>query len=194
KYGGTGLGLAISKRIVDIMSGEISLESEPGKGSVFTVTLPLPAAYSAYGPASNEEAEGEIASADAEPGEFAGKCLLLAEDVEINREIVMTLLDPSGIEIDCAENGIEALKLFMADPERYDLIFMDMQMPEMDGCEATRRIRAINNPRATSVPIVALTANVFKEDIDRCLAAGMDNHIGKPLTLADITAKLRKYL
>jgi signal transduction histidine kinase/CheY-like chemotaxis protein len=191
KYGGTGLGLAISKHIVDIMSGSIALESEPGQGTTVSVTVPLSAAAIGAVPHDDREAEAQT---EAEPGEFAGRRLLLAEDVEINREIVLTLLEPTGIEIDCAENGTRAVELFKADPQRYGMIFMDMQMPEMDGCEATRRIRALDGPRAKAVPIVALTANVFKEDIDRCIAAGMNDHIGKPLSMADMTAKLRKYL
>jgi CheY-like chemotaxis protein len=195
KYGGTGLGLAISKRIVEIMSGEISIESEPGKGSLFSIVLPFSAsAAGAVARADSDEDAGDGAVAEIRPGELAGKRLLLAEDVEINREIVLTLLEDSGIEIDCAENGVEAVDLYAVDPGRYDMIFMDMQMPKMDGCEATRKIRALSDPRAKTVPIVALTANVFREDVERCIAAGMNNHIGKPLSLADITAKLRKYL
>jgi CheY-like chemotaxis protein/anti-sigma regulatory factor (Ser/Thr protein kinase) len=196
KYGGTGLGLAISKRIIDIMSGEIILESELGKGSVFTVTLPLAAATGdiaaaegGYVDSSDEEIVAEIG-----PGELAGNRHLLAEDVEINREIVLTMLEPTGLEIDCAENGAEAVALYSSDPARYDMIFMDMQMPEMDGCEATQRIRSLDAPRAKAVPIVALTANVFKEDIDRCIAAGMNGHIGKPLSMQGIAAKLRRHL
>ena len=127
-------------------------------------------------------------------GLFAGRCILLAEDVEINREIVKALLEPTSIEIDCAENGKEAVRMFSERPYRYDMIFMDVQMPEMDGYEATRRIRALNVPQAQIVRIIAMTANVFREDIERCLEAGMDNHVGKPLDFEDVIDKLRHYL
>ncbi|MCL1889723.1 MAG: response regulator, partial [Desulfovibrionaceae bacterium] len=125
---------------------------------------------------------------------FAGHCLLLAEDVELNREIILTLLEPTELTIDCAENGVEAVRMFSAAPDRYDMIFMDLQMPEMDGYEATRRIRALDNPRGGQVPIVALTANVFREDIDKCLAAGMNGHLGKPLDLSEVLVKLGQYM
>jgi len=133
-------------------------------------------------------------------GIFAGRRILLAEDVEINREIVLTLLEPTQLEIDCAENGLEAVSKFGENPGRYDLIFMDVQMPEMDGYEATRRIRAIeadlqkNNPRQKRVPIIAMTANVFREDIKKCLDAGMDSHVGKPLDFDEVVKRLRGYL
>jgi signal transduction histidine kinase/DNA-binding response OmpR family regulator len=129
-----------------------------------------------------------------ETASFEGKRLLLAEDVEINREIVLSLLEPTLLAIDCAENGAEAVRLFSESPERYDMIFMDVQMPEMDGYEATRRIRALGPPKAREIPIVAMTANVFREDIERCLAAGMNDHIGKPLDLDEVLSMLRKYL
>ncbi|MDR1272132.1 MAG: response regulator [Clostridiales Family XIII bacterium] len=127
-------------------------------------------------------------------GIFAGSRILLTDDIEINREIVMALLEPTGIAIDCAENGVEALSLFEADPESYDLILMDVQMPEMDGLEATRRIRAMDLPKAQAIPIVAMTANVFREDIEMCLAAGMNDHLGKPLDFDKMMACLRGYL
>jgi CheY-like chemotaxis protein len=125
---------------------------------------------------------------------FKGFRLLLAEDIDINREIVMALLEPTELEIDCAENGAEALDMFKKNADSYDMIFMDIQMPEMDGYEATRRIRALDEGRAKNIPIVAMTANVFRQDIERCLAAGMNDHVGKPLDFDEVLAKLRKYL
>jgi CheY-like chemotaxis protein/two-component sensor histidine kinase len=125
---------------------------------------------------------------------FKGYRLLLAEDVEINRDIVMELLKPTEIEIDCAKNGAEAVKMFSAAPERYDMIFMDIQMPEMDGLEATRVIRRLNSAKARDIPIVAMTANVFREDVEKCLDAGMDDHVGKPLDMDEVLAKLKFFL
>jgi CheY-like chemotaxis protein len=125
---------------------------------------------------------------------FEGKCILLAEDVDINREIVSALLEPTKLEIVCAENGAEALRMFKEAPSRYDMVFMDVQMPEMDGYEATREIRALSCTEAKEVPIVAMTANVFKEDIEKCLASGMNDHLGKPLNIDEMLEKLHKYL
>ncbi|MDR1178337.1 MAG: response regulator [Spirochaetaceae bacterium] len=125
---------------------------------------------------------------------FSGYTMLLAEDVDINREIVLAILEPTGLVIDCAENGAEAFRKFSGDPRRYDMIFMDVQMPEMDGYEATRKIRALDHPWAGAVPIVAMTANVFRDDVEQCIEAGMNDHIGKPLDLDDVMARLRKFL
>ena len=127
-------------------------------------------------------------------GIFIGRRILLAEDVEINREIVQALLEPTGIEIDSAENGAIAVDLFTANPEKYEMIFMDVQMPEMDGYTATQKIRASGVPNAKDIPIVAMTANVFKEDIEKCLAVGMNGHVGKPLDFDEVIDKLRTYL
>ncbi|MDR0426478.1 MAG: response regulator, partial [Clostridiales bacterium] len=190
KYGGTGLGLAITKNIVELMHGEVALDSQEGKGSNFSFTV-----LAKVGKA-RAAAPGAVTDADPAPPErpmFAGLCILLAEDVEINREILITLLADTDIQIDCAEKGRVAVDLFAADPMRYDLIFMDIHMPEMDGYEATKAIRSLDIPWAKRVPIVAMTANVFKEDIERCLAAGMNDHTGKPLEIGDVIHKIRHY-
>jgi len=125
---------------------------------------------------------------------FGGARILLADDVEINREIVISLLEPMSLIIDCAENGAQAVSMYRADPFGYDLILMDVQMPEMDGYEATQTIRSLGFDRAKEIPIVAMTANVFKQDIERCLEAGMNDHIGKPLNLEDVISVISKYL
>ena len=125
---------------------------------------------------------------------FLGKRMLLVEDVEINREIVISLLESTQIKIDCAKNGAEAVRMFVEADGKYDMIFMDIQMPEMDGFEATKQIRAFDIPNAKSIPIVAMTANVFREDIEKCLAAGMNSHVGKPLLIDEILNKMQAYL
>jgi CheY-like chemotaxis protein len=133
-------------------------------------------------------------------GAFSGHRVLLVEDVEINREIVLTLLESTLLEIDSAENGAQAVRMFSDAPEKYEIIFMDVQMPEMDGYEATRRIRVLeaemskNKNLHKKIPIIAMTANVFKEDIEKCLEAGMDDHIGKPLDFDIVLEKLHIYL
>ena len=125
---------------------------------------------------------------------FKGRRLLLAEDVEINREIVAALLEHTGVEIHFAENGQQALDMFLAEPGFYDLIFMDIHMPEMDGYEAARQIRKLDIPEARTIPIVAMTANVFREDVERCLAAGMNDHVGKPVNIAEVIEKMARYM
>lgn len=206
KYGGTGLGLAISRRIVELMGGKIWVESEYGKGSSFIFTIKL-ARGEAVPTVDTNEPDAEIEAArmvnagdplDKMPadinGLFAGRNVILAEDIEINQEIVISLLEPTRLHIECAENGLEAVRIFRQDPGKYDLILMDVQMPAMDGYEATRQIRAINLPQAEAIPIIAMTANVFKEDIDKCLKAGMNSHLGKPLDLNELVKTLLRYL
>ena len=127
-----------------------------------------------------------------ESGCFAGRCVLLVEDIEINREIATSLLTPTGMIIECAENGQEAYQMFQKNPSRYDLVLMDIHMPEVDGYAATRMIRALDLPEAATVPIIAMTANVFREDIEKCLAAGMNGHIGKPIDIGEIFNKLKE--
>jgi diguanylate cyclase (GGDEF)-like protein/PAS domain S-box-containing protein len=184
EYGGTGLGLAISARIVRLMGGEIRIESERGKGARFIITVK--AGYGQPGsvtaPADNDAVVFDFV------GAFAGKRMLLAEDVEINREILVSLLEDTGLQIDCALNGEEAVNM-VRDCD-YDIIFMDMQMPKMDGLEATVRIREMGYAK----PIVAMTANVFKSDIQDCIAVGMNRHIGKPINIGKVLKVLRRYL
>ncbi|MCL2084602.1 MAG: ATP-binding protein [Oscillospiraceae bacterium] len=195
KFGGTGLGLAISKRIVEMMGGRVWLVSEIGKGSVFSFTIPAkgkaPSTDSAASPAGGLCAEAREAEAmDC----FKGYRVLLVEDNEINKEIVISLLEPTFLEIDCAENGVEAVEKFANNCECYDLIFMDIQMPEMDGYEATRRIRALDTVNSKGIPIIALSANMFSESIEESIRSGMNAHIGKPLDFDEVLSVLRKFL
>jgi CheY-like chemotaxis protein len=199
KYGGTGLGLAISKNIVEKMGGSIWVESEPEKGSVFAFDVRLEHAGRQIEeeteiiteqilPAAKTDSSGTAAIPD-----FSGITVLLAEDVEINREIFIALLENTNIVIDTAENGMEALQKFKSNPERYAAIIMDIQMPVMNGYEATENIRALDTKRAADIPIIALTADAFKEDMDRCMACGMNNHLKKPIELDKVIEILSLY-
>jgi len=191
-YGGTGLGLVISKNIVELMGGRIWVESELGKGSKFSFIVKKKRSEKkdhTFLTADDQNSEKGDAS-----GEFDGKRALLAEDVEINREILMALLEDTGLIFDCAVNGKEALDMIEATPEKYDIVFMDLQMPQMDGYESTRRIRSLPSLHGSKLPIVALSANVFTSDIEKCFAAGMDDHLGKPLDFDKVLHVLRKYL
>ena len=188
KYGGTGLGLVISKNIVTQMGGQITMTSEPGKGSRFE--------FNVFFTVSDEtdtaiESENTITI---EQCDFTGKHILLVEDIEINRAIVQSLLEGTHVDIDCAENGEEGVEMFLSNQDKYDLIFMDIQMPLLDGFEATKRIRAIDTEKALSVPIVAMTANAFKEDAEKCKLCGMDDHIAKPIDVDILLTKTYKYL
>ena len=184
-FGGTGLGLAISKRIVGMMGGELGVESELGKGSRFYFSFNAKIADSFV----EERSETPSGLYD-----FSAYSILIAEDVEINREIMSAILEETGVKADYAENGREVVSMFRERPAKYDLILMDISMPEMDGYEATRRIRALPTPEAGDIPIIAMTANVFREDIEKCLEAGMNGHAGKPVDKKNLFEQLSSFL
>ena len=186
RFGGTGLGLPISKRIVEMMGGDICVESRPGAGSSFLFEVVILEGSGTDSSDSEEETE--------EHADLSGKRILIAEDVDINREIISALLEDTGLEVQFATDGSEAFEMFSAAPEYYGLILMDIQMPGMDGYEATRQIRASGLPRADTIPIIAMTANVLQEDIDNCIAAGMNDHLGKPVNINEVIHKLGEYL
>ena len=183
---GTGLGMPIVKSLVQQMSGEISVESTLGKGSKFTVTLPLEAV-------SGEEDAQEKKEEQSSPFQLAGRKILLAEDNELNMEIATEILSMNDVEVLQAVNGAEAVRIFQAAaPYSIDAILMDMQMPEMDGCQAARAIRALDKPDAATVPIIAVTANAFAEDIAKTTEAGMNGHISKPIDVSLLYQALEK--
>ena len=186
RFGGTGLGLAISQNLVMQMSGEIIVESELGKGSTFAFTLLL----------DKTVIEGEKPQqADEETYFFPGKRILLAEDVDINRMILMELLGETQLTIDEAVDGQAAVDRFDGLEEGYyDLVFMDIQMPNLNGYEAAERIRSLEREDVKTLPIIAMTANAYKEDIERAMQAGMNGHLSKPINIDDVLVTLEKYL
>ena len=192
KIQGTGLGMAITKNIVDMMGGTIEVESQKGVGTEFIIRLEL--RLQAEARVANEEGAKQHGHAEG-VAEFAGKRLLLAEDNELNREIACMLLSKYGFVIDTAENGQEAVDLVAASaPDYYDLVLMDIQMPVMDGHEATRRIRNLKDKELAKVPVVAMTANAFDEDRKAAKECGMNGFISKPINMQEVVQALRMCL
>ena len=186
KYGSTGLGMAITKNLVDMMEGTISVSSEKGKGSIFTVVVTLRTI-------DDETVDGSgMAEESGKTGAgISGRRILVAEDIPVNAEITKKVLSVNGAVPEHAVNGREALELFArSGPWYYDAILMDVKMPEMDGLEATEAIRALDRPDAELIPIVAMTANAFDEDIKRSLQAGMNAHLTKPFDAGHLCAVL----
>ena len=179
KFGGTGLGLAISKRLVEMMGGEIGVDSRLGEGSTFWFTVPLPEA----GPCAPDLIETEIEQA-------SGLTVLLVEDAEANQELVTTILRAAGIEVDVASHGVEAVEAMKL--RSYDMVLMDVHMPVLGGVEATRLIRGLGG-QAAETPIIALSANVMPEQVEQYRHAGMDAHVGKPISPRDMLSMINQW-
>jgi len=192
KFGGTGLGLVISKQIIELMRGTIWIESELDKGAKFIFTINVK-----KGTVKDEHAIAaasplEIKAADLNLKAFT---ILAAEDMDFNREVLGKYLEKTGVNIDFAENGKIAVEKYKENPDKYNLILMDINMPEMSGDEATIQIRAYEKEQnRKQIPIIAMTADVFKEDVEKCLSVGMNDHISKPVVPKIIFAKLKQYL
>jgi len=183
-FGGVGLGLSISQELVNLMGGRISVRSMVNSGSTFAFNLTFPIS------AEIAEADGDV-----KPPDLIGKRVLIAEDVEINRFILMECLAGTNAEVEGAENGRVAYDMFAQSQQGYyDLILMDIRMPEMNGYEATEKIRALDRPDARAVPIIAVTANAYQEDIDNALRAGMNWHLPKPVDFDQLMRTIREIL
>jgi CheY-like chemotaxis protein len=199
RFGGTGLGLTISRNIVEKMSGFIRVESKLGEGATFTFEMKVQRdkvseITGVFAAITDKTSLDEGLFSKQNKLDFADKYILVAEDIDVNYEIIEALLEPFGITLDWALDGEEAVQMFAEAPERYDLIFMDMQMPDKNGLDATREIRSSGLPGCKTVPIIAMTANVFQEDVNACYAAGMNGHLGKPLDFTQVIKTLKKHL
>ena len=187
RYGGSGLGMALTKNMVDLMGGNIEVESEKGRGTTFRVNIPLLRAH---------HVEVQDHQDESVPGvSLAGIHVLIAEDMEINAEVLGDLLEMEEITSEWAENGRRAVELFgQSETGHFDAILMDMRMPVMDGLGATMEIRKMDRPDAAAIPIIALTANAFEDDVKQCLSAGMNAHLSKPVDIDQLKETLGRLL
>ena len=187
RYGGSGLGMALTKNMVDLMGGNIEVESEKGRGTAFRVNIPLRRAY---------HVEAQETQDESVPGvSLAGIHVLIAEDMEINAEVLGDLLEMEEITSEWAENGRRAVEMFgQSETGHFDAILMDMRMPVMDGLGATVEIRKMDRPDAAAIPIIALTANAFEDDVKQCLSAGMNAHLSKPVDIDQLKETLGRLL
>jgi CheY-like chemotaxis protein len=180
--------MPITKSIVELMNGEIKVDSKKDVGTTFTVTVTLTDSEQQIEELGTEDTEDRVS--------LTGRRILLAEDMEINAEIMKEILSTEDMKVDHAENGEEALEMFSASEEHFfDAILMDMRMPKMDGLEATKAIRSLDRGDSKTIPIIALTANAFNEDVERSLQAGLDAHLSKPVdpeALFDTLSRLIK--
>lgn len=206
RYGGSGLGMAITKSLIDLMDGEITAESTKGVGTTFRISVTLMIADESEEPVPNG-AEGNAPNGAVKinqnprgtemPAVFSitGRRVLVAEDVELNAEILMDFLEAEDVETDWAKNGQAAVDMFgESEPGTYDAILMDLRMPEMDGLTATRMIRGLPREDAGKIPIIALTANAFSDDVRQCLNAGMNAHLSKPVDSDLLCEELRRLI
>lgn len=185
---GTGLGMGIVKKLLDLMHGTIDIQSKLGEGTTFTIKIPLRIA-------TEEDAQPKRADDQIYKESFRGKRILLAEDNDLNAEIATELLSEEGLTIERAENGVICVEMLeKAAPDYYDLILMDIQMPVMDGYDATRKIRKLDETLKADIPIIAMTANAFAEDREKALAVGMNDHIAKPIDMNTLLPVLQRYL
>ena len=187
RYGGSGLGMALTKNMVDLMGGNIEVESEKGRGTAFRVNIPLRRAYHVEAQETQDESVTGVS--------LAGIHVLIAEDMEINAEVLGDLLEMEEITSEWAENGRRAVEMFgQSETGHFDAILMDMRMPVMDGLGATVEIRKMDRPDAAAIPIIALTANAFEDDVKQCLSAGMNAHLSKPVDIDQLKETLGRLL